>query len=259
MPWSKAILPKISAQEKVFEYVPKKFELGTPAQALEYLEKKKQGADFRLSEALRVQTGIQEIEKATEEEKIEARALDLLKEIQENAYKEAYDLGRSEGHHEAFTKFSKEIEERLAGLEGLLMSLEKAKIEILNFNEAHIVQLAFHIATKLARVEVEKNNQSLIEILRGAVTLAQDEEDVTVRVAIEQHEFIEELKKQNNRQFEFLKKIKFEPSEDITKGGCIVETNYGEVDARIEQRIQSLWETLSENLPKVKPSIGIPE
>ncbi|HEY8269494.1 MAG TPA: FliH/SctL family protein [Pseudobdellovibrionaceae bacterium] len=257
MPWSKAILPKITAQEKVFEYIPKKFELGTPAQALDYLEQKKQGADFRLSEALRIQTGVSEIEKATEEEKIESRALELLKEIQESAYKEAYKLGTTEGHHEAFTKFSREIEERLTELEGLLNSIEKAKSEILNFNEAHIVQLAFHIATKLAKVEIEKNNESLIEVLRGAVTLAQDEEDVTVRVATEQHEFIEELKKQNSRQFEFLKRIKFEPSEEIAKGGCIVETNYGEVDARIEQRIQSLWETLAENVPKVKSKIAI--
>lgn len=257
MPWSKAVLPKIAARAKVLEYVPKKFELGTPTQALAYLEQKKRGADFRLNETIRVQTGVDEIEKASEEEKIEARALELLRDIQENAYKEAHELGMTEGRHEAFTKFTRDIEERLIDLEGLLKSLEEAKTEILNFNEAHLVQLVFHIANKLARVEVEKNDQSLIEVLRGAVTLAQDEENVTVRVATEQHEFVEELKKQNGRQFEFLKKIKFVPSDEITKGGCIVETNYGEVDARIEQRVQSLWETLAENIPKVKPKIAV--
>jgi flagellar assembly protein FliH len=257
MPWSKAILPKIAAKAKVLEYVPKKFELGTPKQALAYLEQKKRGADFRLNETLRIQTGVDEIEKATEEEKIEAQALELFKEIQEGAYKEAYELGLTEGRHEAFTKFSRDIEDRLADLEGLLKSLEEAKTEIINFNEAHMVQLAFHIANKLARVEVEKNDQSLIEVLRGAVTLAQDEENVTVHVATEQHEFVEELKKQNGRQFEFLKKIKFEPSNEIKKGGCIVETNYGEVDARIEQRVESLWNTLAENMPKVKPKIAV--
>jgi len=257
MPWSRAVLPKIAAKEVVLEFVPKKFELGTPKEAMEYLQQKARGSDFRLNETIRIQTGVDEIEKASEEEKVEARALELLKDVQEGAYKEAYDLGISEGREEAFQKFSKEIDEKLAALESLLKSIEEAKSEIINFNEAHMVKLIFQIATKLARVEVEKNDQSLIEVLRGAVTLAQDEENVTVRVAAAQHDFVEELKKQNGRQFEFLKKIKFEPSEDISKGGCIVETNYGEVDARVEQRVQSLWETLIENVPKVKPKIAV--
>ena len=101
MPWSKAILPKIAAKTVVLEYVPKKFELGTPKQALEYLEKKARGADFRLNETIRIQTGVDEIETANEEEKVEARALELLKDVQEPAYKEAYELGLSEGRHEA--------------------------------------------------------------------------------------------------------------------------------------------------------------
>jgi flagellar assembly protein FliH len=257
MRWSRAVLPKIATKEKVLEYVPKKFELGTPKQALEYLERKKHGTDFRLNETLRIQTGVDEIEKATEEEKVEVRALELLKDVQESAYKEAYELGLSEGREQAFNKFSKEISEKLETMEALLKAIEEAKKEILNFNETHLVQLAYQIAAKLARVELERNDQALIEILRGAVTTAQDEENVTVRVAPEQHEFVEELKKQSGRSFEFLKKVKFEPSPEVTAGGCIVETNYGEVDSRVEQRVQSLWTALVENMPKVKPKVAV--
>jgi flagellar assembly protein FliH len=257
MPWSKAILPKIAAKAVVLEYTPKKFELGTPKQALEYLEHKKRGADFRLNETIRIQTGVNEIEAENEEEKVEARALQLLKEIQESAYKEAYNLGLSEGRHEAFSKYTKEIEEKLSDTETLLKSLEEAKKELINFNEAHMVRLVFQVATKLARVEVERNDQAVIEILRSAITLAQDEEEITVRVAPAQHEFVEELKKTSGRQFEFLKKVKFEPSPEVSVGGCIVETNYGEVDARVEQRVASLWEAFAENMPKVKPKVAV--
>lgn len=257
MPWSKAIVPKHITHERVLEFVPKKFDLGTPDQAMEYLAQKQRGADFHLSDALRVQTGIDEIEKSREEERIELRALELLKEVQEPAYKEAYELGLSEGRQEAFNKFSAEITEKLATLEDLLKSLENAKTEILNFNEAHMITLVFQVASKLARVEVERNDQALIEVLRGAVSLAQDEEDIRVHVAPAQHEFVEELKKHNGRQFEFLKKIKFEPSEDVSVGGCVVETNYGEVDARVEQRIASLWSAISEQMPRVKPKVAV--
>jgi flagellar assembly protein FliH len=257
MPWSKAVLPKALAQTRVLEFVPKKFELGTPDQAIEYLAAKQRGGDFHLSDALRVQTGIDEIEKARAEEQIELRALELLKDIQEPAYKEAYELGLHEGRQEAFNKFSAEITEKLGTLEDLLKALETAKAEILNCNETHMMTLVYQLATKLARVEVEKNDQALVEVLRGAVSLAQDEENITVHVAPGQHEFVEELKKSTGRQFEFLKKIKFEASPDVANGGCIVETNYGEVDARIEQRIASLWAAMSEQMPRVKPKVAV--
>ncbi|MNT47004.1 flagellar assembly protein H [compost metagenome] len=77
-----------------------------------------------------------------------------------------------------------------------------------------------------------------------------------MRVSQAQFEFLEELKKETGRELEFVKKIAFEPSSEITEGGCIVETNYGEVDARTEQRIEQLWTALSENMPKVKNKVA---
>jgi flagellar assembly protein FliH len=50
--------------------------------------------------------------------------------------------------------------------------------------------------------------------------------------------------------------MKFEPNEEVVDGGCIVETNYGEVDARIEQRVAQLWSVVSEIIPKVKDRIA---
>ena len=58
------------------------------------------------------------------------------------------------------------------------------------------------------------------------------------------------------RIFEFLKKIRLEGVEGISEGGCIVETNYGQIDARFEQRVEKLWEAVSESIHRVKPRIG---
>lgn len=101
------------------------------------------------------------------------------------------------------------------------------------------------------------NNEAMIEILRDAVGLAQDEENVTVHVSRSQFDFMEQLKNETGREFEFIKKIRFEHSDEVSDGGCIVETNYGEVDARIEQRIDQLWKVLSENIPKVKDKVAV--
>lgn len=262
MPWSnstqsaKSILSKEKAEKTVLEFVPVRFDLGTPEQALNYIAEKKRGSDFRMNEAIRIQTGIDLVEQSTEEEKIEAAALEKLKEIQEGAYKQAYDLGLEEGRKEAFSKVSSEIFERMETLDQLLVGIKELKTQMASFNESHLVQLVFHMAARLAKTKLENNNEAMVEILKDAVGLAQDEENITVRVSQSQFEFLEELKKETGREFEFIKKIRFEPGPDVADGGCIVETNYGEVDARIEQRVQQLWSVLSENMPKVKNRIA---
>ena len=252
MQWSKNFLRKDAAENKVLEFVPQKFELGTPTQARNYLNAKKHGSDFEMSDVLRVKTGIDQIEKINEEEKIEGKALEKLKEIQEKAYQEAYQLGLDEGKKKAFSDFSAHIQENLDRLAAVIGQVEKLKESLVSFNEAHLVKLMFHMASRLAHTQLENNNPLIVEIIKNSVNLAQDEEEIVVRVATQQFDFLEQLKTENGREYDFLKKIRLEPSAEVSPGGCIVETNYGEVDARIEQRTKQLWEGLIDNMPKVK-------
>ncbi len=90
------------AEKTVLEFVPVRFDLGTPSRPLNYLAEKGKGSDFRMNDAVRVQTGIDEVERINEEGKVEVAALEKLKEIQEDAYQEAYKLGLEEGHKKGF-------------------------------------------------------------------------------------------------------------------------------------------------------------
>lgn len=262
MPWSntsrtaKSVLPKEMAEKTVLEFVPVRFDLGTPEQALNYLAEKGKGSDFRMNDAVRVQTGIDEVERVSDEEKVEVAALEKLKEIQEGAYQEAYRLGLEEGRKEAFETVLAEIAERMTALDTLLLGIKEMKKEMASFNEAHLIRLTFQMAARLAKTELQGNNDAMVQILKDAVSLSQDEENVTVRVSQAQFDFLEELKKETGRELEFVKRIRFEPSAEVADGGCIVETNYGEVDARVEQRIEQLWTVLAENMPKVKNRIA---
>ncbi len=255
MPWSKAILKKISAEKTVLEYIPQKFELGTPQQALSYLSEKKQGSDFRMNEVIRVQTGVDQIEESDMQRTIEERAIEKLKEIQEDAYKAGYELGLDEGRKKAFDENSKVINDHLSEMDKVLSSFATMKHDIFSANENSLMQLLFAMATKIAQYQLEINPDAIIEVVRNAVSHAQDEQEIRVQVSTAQFDFISGLKNENAREFEFLKKIKFESNDEIQPGGCLVQTNFGEVDARVEQRVVNLWETLKENLPRSKQKL----
>ena len=62
--------------------------------------------------------------------------------------------------------------------------------------------------------------------------------------------FIEGLKEKLDKEFDNVKRLKFEASEDVSNGGCVVETNFGDVNATLEQRLERLWGQLNDKLPK---------
>lgn len=255
MPWSKSVLKKDEARTQVLEYNPTKFELGTPSQAIGYLDAKKHGSDFRMSDVVRQQTGVEELELQSDEQRVEDRALEKLQQIQEDAYREGYNLGLDEGRKKAFEENDKAISQSLDEMNQLISSIAEMKKEILSHNEAHMVRLLFHMASKLAQAHLEYDQEPVVGVIKQAVELAQGEESVTVHVSAKQIEFLENLKSQQKIELEFMQKVKFIANESLMPGGCIVETNYGEVDASVEQRVQQLWSHLKENMPRVKPKL----
>lgn len=254
--FNRIVLESDRAKEIVLDYVPRTIQLPTPEQAIDYLEAKAQGSDFKMADVIRQQTKIDEVEAASMELQVETKVLEKIQEIQESAYKEAYNLGLDEGKKEAFLKATGEIEERLSKLDGLIETIKTLKSEMVKQNESHIIELVYHIAKRIVSAEVQRNPELVMAVMKEAAEMAQLEESVKVEVNPEQVEFLEKLKKETGRHLDFLKKMSFIPNESISVGGCVISTNYGVIDSRIEERVSKVWETLSESLTRVKDRIS---
>jgi flagellar assembly protein FliH len=253
MPLSKGVLKKEAASNIVLDFTPRSLDKVVPAVAKQFLaDALARPSSFKINELVAQQTGISEIERASLQEKIEHRALEKIKEVQEQAYREAYNLGLEEGRKTAFNEEKSQIGERLRQFDDILMAISRIKSDLYNQNEAHLIRLAFDLARKLFFKQIDESEDRILPVLKEAIDLAQSEENVTVRLSDTDYKFIEEFKTKVSKQFDFIKRMKFEPSADIAPGGCILETNYGVIDATIEERVEKLWGTLKEKLPKVK-------
>ncbi len=256
IPLSNAVVKAIKANQMVLDFIPRKFELSTPEAALQYLENKKnQGSDFRMSDAIRVQTGVKEIEGEALEEDIENRVVERLKEVQEAAYQEAYQLGLDQGKKEAFHKKNQEIEKNLSEFNQFLTTLTSLKKEMVQQNESHLIQLLFHVAKRLAFAEIKAQPESIGQVVKECAEVAQNEEQIYIQISPLHMQFFEKLKTEGGHDFEFLNKVKFEPVENMSIGGCIIQTNYEQIDARFEERVDQLWEGFAEKLHPVKNEV----
>lgn len=245
------------ATNRVLDFIPPRIDLGAPVEALDFIKiQNNQKNDFAMNDSVKVQTGIDKIEERNIENKIEKKVLEKLHEVQENAYQEAYQLGLEEGREEAFNKNTQEINEKLDALEVLFASIQNLKMELISNHETYFMKLLFHMASRLAHKELKENPEVLLEILRDVSSRLQSEQEVVVRVAPAQFEFIENLKNETKRELQFLKNMKFDPSEDVNPGGCIIETNYGQIDARVEERVDKLWQSIYEAIPKSSDKVA---
>lgn len=238
----------------VMDYMPKKISVPVTREAQSFImaQPQQNASNFRLSDLIAQQTGIHELEKASVEKRIEQKALERLKEIQEKAYEEAYSLGLEEGTKKGHQEAQQEVSQRLQDLNVLLEKFAQIKVDILQRNEIQIVDFVYFLASKLAYREIQKDEQRIIPVLRHAMETLQKDENMVIKISTHDLSQIDELKKISSQEFEFLNRVKFEPLETIEPGGCIIETNYGLIDATIEERVNKLLTTLDENKPNTK-------
>jgi flagellar assembly protein FliH len=240
----------------VMEFEPKHFDLGTPGQALDYLAHKEKGSDFVMNDVIRKMTGVEQIEKQSEEQKIEHRVLEKVTEVEEQAYKEGFELGKEEGFKSASDKRLSELDRGLQELNQAMQSIQNLKPDLIEQNERHIVEMVYKIAEKIAFDHIQQHPEVIISVMKKSIETAQAEEDVIVHVSSEQIDFIEKMKQMTGRDFEFLKTVKLQPSDKVMPGGCIVETNYGVIDSQVEERTKKLWDEISQMLPKAKQNLA---
>ena len=253
-----SVLEKEDADKVVVAYMPRKFPLVISPMAREFVAHQKEHGDakFRIDRLNAQHTGVAELERESIEQQVERLALEKVKQIQEEAYQEAYQLGLAEGRERAFNEDKAQLQERIEGLDKLMTSVGNLKTELISANEAHFMKLLFFMASRVAMDEIRSRPETILSVLRQATEGAQSEEKVTARVSKADFDFIQNSKEKLGKELEFVKRIKLEESDAIRPGGCIVETNFGSVDASIEKRVAKLWEAVTEKLPKVTDTVG---
>ena len=249
----KTILKQGEQDGPILTYQPRAFPQHVPDQALPFVKDQNAPpvAQFELNKFVAETTGVNELEKKKFQERVEYEVLQRLKAVEEKAFQEAYALGLSDGKTKAYKDSTDEIKESVSKLQGIITSLTELKGNMLLENEQHLIHTLFHFAKALALKEIKQDPASLLPVIRKAIESAQGEEEVVIKINPQDMEFLESVKIQAGNPVERLSRVKMEVLDSITRGGCVVETNYGVIDATIEQRVQKLWGILESKTPKV--------
>lgn len=166
-------------------------------------------------------------------------------EMLHKAERESFSRGFSEGMQQGRELEKKEALLALRACGDLLRETAALKSGILQNVEREILQLAFSIARKVLHQEVTVRRDVVQGVLKSAIKNIVDREDITVRLHPEDFHYMMEIKPDFLSNFDGIKNIIFEEDTSIRRGGAVLETRFGEVDARLEQQLQEVERVLT--------------
>ncbi len=190
-------------------------------------------------------------------------AEDIVKEAQEKAAlleREAYEKGFAQGEKDGLDLGEKKALKVVENIENFFTEMSNLKKEILKQYERQILELIFSIAKKIIHHQIgsdeparhrpakrdsgEPGGKAVKDTIVMALHSAAEKSKIALRVNPEDCDYVERLKPGFFAKFKELKSIVVTSDPSITRGGCFLETPYGDVDARIETQLEMIYQCL---------------
>ena len=219
------------------------------AAAFEEVQRKTNEAQVTLQKA---KDEAAEIEAKARDEaaKIEEEARAVMDEQKAQSYEAGFVQGREAGFQTGKDEAARLIDRLHAMHEGII---EKRQ-EILNETEQQVVDLVLLMARKVVKVISENSKETFAANVVEALKKLKGKCDVTLRVNLKDETFAAEHVKEFIAAVENVQSLKVVEDSSVDAGGCIVETDFGEIDARIASQLDELEQKMLEISPiKARP------
>jgi flagellar assembly protein FliH len=156
----------------------------------------------------------------------------------------AYERGRHDGEIALREQLIAQRNEMAALLNGVIDSLQKTVPQLVHETESALIQLALESAQKIVAGMPIK--AELVEsVVREALQQVEDTAEIVIQlhpddlVLLRKHKS-DVLKASPNSQ-----PLQFSSSPEVTRGGCLLRTRFGIIDARRETKVDQLREALA--------------
>ncbi|MDY4985548.1 MAG: flagellar assembly protein FliH [Treponema sp.] len=186
------------------------------------------------------------IEKAkAEAEQIIADAQAERDRQRNDAYKEGFD----QGHKEGYEKGVAEVDRLVERMHKILEAVMQRRDEILQDTESQIVELVILMARKVIKILSENQKNVIMANTLAALKKVRTRGEVTLRVNLEDVKLTTEHVDEFIQHVENVQGITVLEDSSVEKGGCIVETDFGSIDARISSQLTELENKILEISP----------
>lgn len=162
---------------------------------------------------------------------------------------EAFNKGLAQGREEVIAAQQERVEQVLDALRFAAEEMVRVRRQDLDRMESETVRLALTIAKKIIGHDTE-HGQLIGEVVKAAMKKVADPRQLTLKLNPMDLDAVNAIRQQLVAGDDLGSVLDLEADDGIQRGGCIIETQLGDVDARIDQQIKIVEELLNDQLPK---------
>jgi len=163
--------------------------------------------------------------------------------------KEAREQGRVEGREDGYADGKSEVDRLIERTQVVLERAQDKRGDILSETEKEIVDLVLLISRKVIKVISENQRDIISANVIEALRKVKAKGSVIIRVNLADLKLATEHKQDFIKMMEGVSNIHVVEDSSVDLGGCIIETDFGEIDARIASQLAELENKILEISP----------
>ncbi len=163
-----------------------------------------------------------------------------LKTTRESSYQDGLQAGEKAGYQQGVGLIQKEIEQ----FAGLTESIRSRQEELIESSEQFVLSFALKVVEKIIGSTefstLNFNQDKLQQVVAESLKLFSNSTKYTLRVHPETGEVVEKYKTEILRQIKKSVEISIVEDPTLNMSDCLVESDYGVLDARIESQFKEI-------------------
>jgi len=196
------------------------------------------------------QEAVEEAERIIAQAQVKVKELETeIRQTLDNEKKDAREQGRTEGKDEGYADGKAEVDRLIERTQIVLERAQDKRADILKETEKEIVNLVLLISRKVIKVISENQRNVIISNVIEALRKVKAKGNILIKVNLADLQLATEHKQNFISMMEGVKSINIVEDSSVDRGGCIIETDFGEIDARIASQLAELENRILEISP----------
>jgi len=166
------------------------------------------------------------------------KPVDNIKQKAQDIEKEAYIKGFAKGEKDGMKSGENKFKSVLNNFRQAFLELEKMQKEMYLDAEKKTVSLALSIARKVVCHEIAANKEVVLNVVKEAAKKVVNRGKIIIKTSPSDFQFVKNFDHDFLSFIDNIENVTFEGDKTISDGGCIIENDFGDIDARIEKQFQ---------------------
>ncbi|NUN69459.1 MAG: hypothetical protein HUU02_07075 [Bacteroidetes bacterium] len=171
--------------------------------------------------------------------------------VSEEREREAFERGIEEGSRRTTAllqeQYAVRMEEEARKVAALMDSIQRVLVLQSAETEQALFRFAIGVAEQIIRREVEQDTEILLAIMKDGIRKIVGVERMKVRVNPADLEYVHDRKQTIQSVSDSLREIVFEGDPSVGQGSCAIESDIGNVDARIASQLDQVRDIISKH------------